>query len=1260
MSVRKDEPLLTRTRRSSSGKKSFRPSLDFLEDRCTPTLFTVDALGDVNDGNFGAGQQTLREAVDRANANNGPDQIAFAATLNTQAILLTSEIALTDTTGTTTITGNNATNTFLDGNNATRVLRIAPDVTAEIFGVTIRNGSVTGSGGGIRNQGTLLLEDSAVRNNTAIGGGGDGGGIHNVGGNLTVRRSTVSNNSAGSSAGGIGTYSAGSTTLENSTISENQAVLFGGGLDVNSANLIIRNCTIVKNTAQVNGGGTGDGGGISVFGNTNVLNSIVAGNHRTAVIDDDIQRNVQALSNNNLIGDPASAGGLNEGVNGNRLGNGSGVLLPLANILNPTLSNNGGQTLTHALVTGSRAIDAGDVASQPSGTDQAGLTRNVGTSVDIGAVEFPITPIVVSMTTNKVTLDENAAAPGNTATLTLTRTGSNAATLDVNLGIFLLEASAGDFTLNSPTGGTFAPQTLVFTFSAGSSTGTLALTAVNDAFAEGAETLSAAVLTGSGYTVGSTQFDITISANDVVLPTVSLVVTDAAAKEDAASPDNQAFITLTRTGDASAPLEVVLSQLLVNGATAGDFTLAAGSGGTFIETGNFFLFNAGSSTATLILTAVNDTAQEGQEAIGLTIQPSLDYNSGPVFSGTLSILASDAPKPTVTISAQTGVIDENAGHPATQRTITLTRTGATTTTLAVPLNQTFAGADAADFTFASGVGGSFNSTTKVFTFNAGSATATFQVRAINDTLGEDLESMTLAIPTNPTAYTLGSPSSATVSIAANDAFHVAVTPISGVNNLVFTDITGTRNNRVTLSLDSTKTKIVINDPSTNLTTNTGVLSQDQHTVTVPLTAFNGPIRVNTKGGDDVVTIDESNGLVKSTSSTSFLIDTDTGTDTVAIKGDGTGSLRFLTGVGATASTSGTLSFTPTGGTALSYTLSSVDKVNATNLDRFDLVTRGGEDEVTVNKGTITGTSGQAPFIPVTHSGVANLALSLSSADVAGTINNTTIVNGAFSAGGVNAKLKSFTYSGGAGDDFLELQNPTDMKFPVNGGTFTFNGGAGTHDGISITSKSTSTAFTLTDSSVVTTTAVLATVPSGTGPSQTFASFTGSMVNIEHFILIGDGGPNSMDATRTNRTVIMDGKGGDDILKGGGGRDIIIGGLHNDTITGGGGDDILIAGTLAFAADSAEMGAIVDEWLSTAAYATRVNHLKGTATGGLNGDAKITTTTSPNDDSNILSGIPPVLKQDVLTGEVGNDWFFAYLTGTKPDKLADRSTSEILG
>lgn len=95
--------------------------------------------------------------------------------------------------------------------------------------------------------------------------------------------------------------------------------------------------------------------------------------------------------------------GLSDTVNNDQVGSG----IPLLD----ALSNNGGPTQTHALQSGSTAIDAGDNLSAPA-TDQRGLARifdgngDLTATVDIGAFEYTTARLLLS--TNGAAIDNNA------------------------------------------------------------------------------------------------------------------------------------------------------------------------------------------------------------------------------------------------------------------------------------------------------------------------------------------------------------------------------------------------------------------------------------------------------------------------------------------------------------------------------------------------------------------------------------------------------------------------------------------------------------------------------------------------------------------------------------------------------------------------------------------------------------------------------------------------------------------------------------
>jgi hypothetical protein len=128
----------------------------------------------------------------------------------------------------------------------------------------ITNNSATCSGGGIFNSNTtVLIEDSIISNNTVTG---VGGGIHNAcGGFLTIMRSVISDNKAYAPFGigyrglGGGIQNEGKMIIQDSLITDNKANYGGGYYGFNEgvwiSELILENSTISNNRAKIKGGG---------------------------------------------------------------------------------------------------------------------------------------------------------------------------------------------------------------------------------------------------------------------------------------------------------------------------------------------------------------------------------------------------------------------------------------------------------------------------------------------------------------------------------------------------------------------------------------------------------------------------------------------------------------------------------------------------------------------------------------------------------------------------------------------------------------------------------------------------------------------------------------------------------------------------------------------------------------------------------------------------------------------------------------------
>ncbi len=270
-------------------------------------------------------------------------------------------------------------------------------------------GDLNGQGGAIFSAENLTILQSVISGNATSDVGGNSGGTINFRANLAIGGTTLSSNHAGDGGGGIfsvGTYS--STLVSNSTLTGNTARFSGGAIFQSTGAPTLANSTLSANAAGFAGGGLFNRGTARVEFSTITGNSAPNGTGSGIASVDNAYTNTQlrgtivsANFNNDDVG--IVVGGVTNrftSLGYNLIGGGSAALAFAASergITDPglaSLANNGGPTMTHALLPGSLAINGGDpTAVAGSGgvptTDQrgAGFSRIFGNRIDVGAYE---------------------------------------------------------------------------------------------------------------------------------------------------------------------------------------------------------------------------------------------------------------------------------------------------------------------------------------------------------------------------------------------------------------------------------------------------------------------------------------------------------------------------------------------------------------------------------------------------------------------------------------------------------------------------------------------------------------------------------------------------------------------------------------------------------------------------------------------------------------------------------------------------------
>jgi hypothetical protein len=332
----------------------------------------------VNGNDTGSG--SLRYVLTNAAATvTSPKIINFDPSMSGQAVILASQLLVTDQYGVTVDASSLPAGIEISGNATTRVFYVTNGAVATFKSLTIDYGLAPGGnfasgggGGGIFCQGQAVLLDCSIANN------------------LVVAPESVRGYAAGVAVNG------GNVALTNCTVAGNE--VFGPGGDGGAfynfgGTLVFDHCTVANNLA------TTANGGVAQLGTTSLHATVLANGNK-----DFFNISGGVSLGDNFVSDGTSSG-LANGSNGDQIGTAGSPLA--ANLA--ALGYYGGPTPTMPPLPGSPVVDMGgppDIA-----TDQRGFPRVAGFATDVGAVEG------VYVTGNLGKLTSVAILPGGAAQL---------------------------------------------------------------------------------------------------------------------------------------------------------------------------------------------------------------------------------------------------------------------------------------------------------------------------------------------------------------------------------------------------------------------------------------------------------------------------------------------------------------------------------------------------------------------------------------------------------------------------------------------------------------------------------------------------------------------------------------------------------------------------------------------------------------------------------------------------------------------------
>lgn len=352
------------------------------------------------------------------------------------------------------------------------------------------------------------------------------------------------------------------------------------------------------------------------------------------------------------------------------------------------------------------------------------------TSGDASGINFVATP---GQWVSIAAIDDYAReAGGNTGQFRLTRTGSTASAVGISLRRSGTATYTSDYTTSLALTGTVSQVTMP----AGASSLDLTVTPVNDASSEGPEFLELTVWQDAAYAVmGQGVARIDLEDDEVYTkPTVSVSTSGVADNRATESGDDYGYFRIYRTGNVSSNITVYYT-----------ITGTAASGLDYMPVPGIVTLAANQTEVLLPVIAMDDLLVEGDETVTLTLVDNAAYTRGTTTGQTITILDDDPPL--VTLAAA----DVTLAEPSDSAQLRVTRTGRKDFNLVVYYALSGTASAGVDYTTPAGS----------VTIPAGSASATFNLTPINDSLVEGDETVIVTLlpalsynVANPAAYSL--------------------------------------------------------------------------------------------------------------------------------------------------------------------------------------------------------------------------------------------------------------------------------------------------------------------------------------------------------------------------------------------------------------------------------------------------------------------------------------------------------------------------